>query len=76
MFLKDAATACNIIDNHNGYLSENDVTMYAKKIDDIFQDQESYNKVCENAYLELYKNWDDEVKNIYHSYIDLIEREK
>ena len=50
--------------------------MYAKKIDDIFQDQESYNKVCENAYLELYKNWDDEVKNIYHSYIDLIEREK
>ena len=76
LFLKDAATACNIIDNQNGYLSENDVTLYAKKIDDIFQDQESYNKVCENAYLELYKNWDDEVKNIYHSYIDLIEREK
>ena len=74
LFLEEAATACNIKDNHNGYLSKNSAKEYAKRIKEIIEDEETYQKVCENAFKELYINWDDEVKEIYESYLKWIER--
>ena len=74
LFLEKAATACNIVNNHNGYLSEANPKEYAKKIKEIFENEKEYKEVCENAYKELYKNWDDEVKDVYASYLEWIER--
>ena len=76
LFLEKAATACNIINHHNGYLSADSPKAYAKMIREIFDNTEEYREVCENAFQELYKNWDEEVKDIYESYLEWIERRK
>lgn len=76
LFLENAATACNIKNNHNGYLSANNIKEYAKRIEEIFEDTKKYKSVCENAYKELYRNWDDEVKDIYESYLEWIRKKE
>lgn len=76
VFLEKAATACNIKNHHNGYLSPAGAKSYAKTIKEIIENEKEYQEVCENAYRELYKNWDDEIKEIYQSYLEWIERRK
>ena len=72
LFLKGAATADTINDNVNGFLSENDSEKYALKIIEILNDKKLYDKVSKNAYRDLYKNWDDTVKEVYELYLNLI----
>ena len=74
LFLKEAATAATVTDNVNGFLEENDVNKYAKRIEEIMNNQELYKRVCENAYKDLYKNWDDTIKEVYDLYIKLINK--
>ena len=76
LFLEGSATSCNIINNHNGYLSKNSISEYAKRIEEIFSNEKLYLKVCDNAFNELYIYWDDEIVDIYNSYLKLIERRK
>lgn len=70
LFLKEAATAANIIDNHNGYLTDED--NYSNKIIEILSDKNKYKEVCENVYKELYITWDNEVKKVYDKYIEVL----
>lgn len=72
LFLKKAATAADINDNVNGFLSENNAEQYATRIIEIFNHKELYNKVSENAYKQLYKNWDDIIKEVYELYLEFI----
>ena len=76
IFLKNTATASTIIDNVNGFLSDNDFYSYASKIIEVLDNKELYDKVKENAYKDLYKYWDDEINNVYKIYIDLINKKK
>lgn len=76
LFVKEAATACNIIDNKNGFISENNTIKYAERIEEIFKDEKKLKEVSENAFKELYISWDDEVKKIYDEYLRLIESRK
>ncbi len=72
LFLKEAATANTIKNNVNGFLSENNPNSYAKRIIEILDNEELYNKVSKNAYKDLYKNWDDIVKEVYSLYLKII----
>ncbi|VEU82260.1 glycosyltransferase [Acholeplasma hippikon] len=72
LFLENTVTASNIIDNRNGYLAKDDVKDYANRIVEIFSDMKAYEQVCENAYKDLYRNWDDLVKKVYQMYLEQI----
>ncbi len=74
LFLKGSATSSTITENVNGYLSLNSPLEYALKIVDIFKNQELYQQICENCYNDLYKTWDDVVKNVYDMYKELIDK--
>ena len=76
MFLRGAATASTVTDRVNGYLSENDPEIYARDIVNIFKDEKAYNELCENAFRDLYKNWDDTVKEVYERYEYLYEKKQ
>lgn len=73
LFLKEAATAATIKDNINGFLSNNNINDYANKIIEILENEKLYNKVCENAYKQLYKNWDDTINEVYNLYLKFID---
>lgn len=73
VFLKNTATAATVTDNVNGFLADNDPYLYAKKINDILSDEKFYKEVCENAYKDLYKTWDEIIKEVYKDYIKLID---
>lgn len=62
LFLKDTITSSNIIDNVNGYLVEKDCNKIANKILDIINSTK-YFEVKENAYKQIYLNWDTVVEN-------------
>lgn len=68
LFLKGSATSYNIKDRVNGYLSEYSPIEYASKIVDIMNDKVVYDKVCERVYTDLYRTWDDIVKELYNDY--------
>lgn len=79
VFLKNTATACDVIDNVNGYLSDYSVGAYSDKIIDALKDQKLYNKIAKNAFIDLYKNWNttvDEVYALYKEHIDSAKKEK
>lgn len=73
LFLKEAATAATIKDNINGFLSNNNINDYANKIIEILENEKLYNKVCENTYKQLYKNWDDTINEVYNLYLKFID---
>lgn len=75
VFVEGAATAAAVTAEVNGFISKNDATEYAKDILRIMKDEKLYKTVSENAYRDLYKNWDDTVKEVYERYRELI-REK
>ncbi len=72
IFLKNTATASTVIDNVNGYISENSTGAFSDKIIDAIEDKKSYEKICKNAYIDLYKTWDETIDKVYDAYIDLI----
>lgn len=76
LFIKDAATAATITPDVNGYVAEDDPSLYAIKIIDIFKSAKTYQKVCNQAYNDLYKTWDVEIQNVYKEYQKHIKTKK
>lgn len=76
VFIKGAATTATVTDNVNGFLSENNVEAYANKIIEVLNNKELYNKVCENAYKDLYKSWDDAIKEVFELYKKFIQEKQ
>lgn len=68
LFLREAATADAVNHNINGYLSDNSITAYAEEIINIFNNEETYAKVCKNAYNQLYLPWDRAVDIAFKGY--------
>ena len=73
LFLEGAATADTITSGVNGYICEGDKEIFADKIIEILKDEKSYNKICENAYEQVYVNWESKIKEVYDRYLELIE---
>ena len=73
LFVEGAATAATIKDNVNGFIAKNNYKDYAKRILEIMNDKNLYNKVREMAFKDIYKTWDDAVKEVYDSYVELLE---
>ena len=71
VFIKGSATSSSIIDNHNGYLSDNDYKTYGEKIIEIISNKKRLDKVRKNVYKEIYCTWDNEVEKVYKDYIKL-----
>ena len=76
LFLKGSATSATVTDNVNGFIEENDVSLYAKRINDIITNEKLLHEVGENAYRDLYKNWDDKIDEVYNEYHRLIKTKK
>lgn len=74
VFLKDTATAGTVTDNINGFISEHTVGAYSDKIIEAIENKKLYEKVSKNAYIDLYKNWDNTIKDVYTRYIELINK--
>ncbi len=74
LFVSGAATTATVTDMINGFISLNDVNSYADYIIKIISNDELREKVGNGAYRDLYKNWDDNIKDVYHEYLRLIEK--
>lgn len=68
LFIREAKTASSCIEDHNAFMSANDPTAYADRIERIFEDEELYTKVSKNAQSELYTTWDDSVRELLVDY--------
>lgn len=76
IFLKNTATAATVTDNVNGYLSDFTVGAYSDKIIEAIKNKEQYKKISKNAFIDLYKNWDDTVDEVYELYKEIIKNYK
>jgi len=76
VFLKNTATASTVTDNVNGFLSDYTVGAYSDKIIEVMKDQKLYEKVSKNAFIDLYKNWNDTVDEAYEIYKEFIKKNK
>ena len=74
LFIEGAATTATVTNNKNGYIVENDIEKYADKIIDIMKNEKDYLQVCENAYKELYINWEDKIKEVLKLYQEIIDK--
>jgi 1,2-diacylglycerol 3-alpha-glucosyltransferase len=72
LFLRGAVTAQTVHDGIDGFLSDNSQVAYANKIISIFSDEANYQNVCEGAYQNLYRTWDDEILDSSFDYRRLI----
>ncbi len=76
LFIQGSVTSSTVTDNVNGFLSSNSIDSYSNRIIDIFNNKELYNKVCLNAFKDLYKTLDDVVNNAYNLYLKYINYNK
>ena len=76
VFVEGAKTAGTVTKDVNGLVAKNDVNDYAQTIINILSDSEKYNEICENAYKDLYVNWDMVAEKVYKEYLKLIENKK
>ena len=73
VFIEGAATTATVANNVNGFITKNDVNEYAKCIENVIKDEALYKNVSENAFKDLYKNWDDTIKEVYDNYLKIIQ---
>ena len=76
LFVEGAATTATVTNNVNGFIVDNDVNNYANAIIKIIENDKLRIKVGNNAYRDLYKNWDNMIKIVYQKYLDLINEKR
>ena len=76
LLLKDTVTAGTVTDNVNGFLSENTVGAYSDRIIEVMNDKQLYERVSKNAFIDLYKTWDEMVDKAYKMYVKYINVKK
>ena len=74
VFLKESATSATVTNMVNGILSENDPRKYAEIIDEVINDSKLYKKISDNAFNDLYKNWNDVIKDVFDLYLSKIKK--
>jgi len=76
LFLEEAATADTITKEVNGYLAEHHPIAYARKIAEIFSNEEKYERVSQKAFNDLYKTWQQATDEALENYIRVIKNYK
>ncbi|MBQ2713912.1 MAG: glycosyltransferase [Clostridia bacterium] len=76
VFIRGAVTSATVTENVNGYMADNDTVLYAKKVQEILRDAETYNRISQNAYNDLYITWDKTVLRMYQKYLSIIDKYK
>ncbi len=76
LLLKNTVTASTITDNVNGFLSDFSVGAYSDRIIEVMSNKTLYKKVANNAYFDLYRNWDDCIEEVYNLYLEIINKKK
>lgn len=72
IFIEGAATAATVTNNVNGIIAKNSIDDYANQIEKMITDNEFYKKISEGTFRDLYKSWDDTVKEMYEIYLRFI----
>lgn len=76
LFLENAVTASTITNNINGFVAKDDVDAYAKRIIEIINNDKLLKNVSENAFRDLYNNWDDSINEVYQKYLEIIKEKE
>lgn len=76
LFIEGAATTDTVTNNVNGFITKNNTLSYANSIIKIINNDKLLKKVSNNAFRDLYKNWDDNIKDVYKRYKELINEKK
>ena len=72
IFLKNTLAASSIVDQYNGYLSEENPVSFSRKIHDVMNHQGHHQVVSKNAHETLYLTWEEVFLNIEKMYQTLI----
>ena len=70
--IANSNAAEGIVDNVNGFLSDNDSASYANRIISIIKDRDFLRKVGEKARKTIYRDWESIVDEVYQRYIEII----
>jgi len=73
VFIK-SVTSCMVTNMVNGFITSNNVVEYADMIMKVMKDKKLYNEVANNAYKDLYVNWDDVVKMVYDRFLTILNK--
>ena len=76
IFSKESMANTNCKDGENGYISEFDKDAFAKKILEIFSNEEQYKTVCLNCHNDIYITWDQILNTVLERYITLMKLNK
>ena len=76
LFIEGAATTATVTNNVNGFIVPNDLSEYANAIIKISEDDKFRKMVSENAFRDLYKNWDNTIKDVEKEYLRIINDKK
>ncbi len=76
LFIDGSATASTVTKDVNGFTAKNNISDYANAIIRILNNDKNRKIVGANAYRDLYKNWDDNIKDVYNRYNKLIAYKK
>lgn len=72
IFLQDTLAASSIVDQYNGYLSEENPVLFSRKIHDMMQHKEKHQEISIKAKETLYITWEEVVMKIETMYQTLI----
>ena len=73
IFLKGSKTSSDITNKVNGLIAE-DEKDFAQLINETMTNDNFYKKISEGCYKDVYKNWDNTVKDVYNIYLDYIKK--
>lgn len=76
LLVKDSPTSEIVKDNVNGYAEIEDKEAWAQKIIEIINNKEHHKEVRENCHKEVYRTWDDVVKEMLAEYKCIIDKRK
>jgi glycosyltransferase involved in cell wall biosynthesis len=62
-----------IVDNVNGFLSDNDSISYSKRIIEIIRKRDELKNIGNKAQATIYRNWESIVDEVYERYMGIIE---
>lgn len=65
-----------IVDNVNGFFSDNDSISYANRIIQIVQNRGELKNIGEKARVTIYRNWENIVDEVNERYLDIIQKYK
>lgn len=72
LLIKDSCTAEYVIDDVNGFLSEESPVAYAARIKEIISDENHLKEVGENASRTVYRSWRDVSEEVLEKYQEII----